>query len=296
MDIDQLRTFLAVVEHGNFSRAGAALGVGQSTVSFHVHALETAAGARLFDRRGRRARPTAAGRVLLRYAQKLVALRDQALAELRAEESGASGALHIAASTIPAEYLLPPVLAQFRRAHPQVAVAIDVFDSRGAVAALLAEACDFAVVGAARRDARVVYSPFAEDELVLAQSAAKPFVPSRRLEPDELARLPLVVREEGSGSRAAVAALLSRRAAAPDAAAPIQVGSTEAVRRSVLAGVGLGFISRRAIAEDLAAHRLQLVKLHGTPVHRRFSIARLKRASPPAAARAFQTALQQFYR
>src|SRR5438128_1730390 len=103
MEIDQLCTFLAVLEHGNFSRAAESLRLGQSTVSFHIKALESAVGARLIDRGGRGVRPTAAGRLLRRYATRLVALRDEALARLRTEEKGESGHLVIAASTIPAE-------------------------------------------------------------------------------------------------------------------------------------------------------------------------------------------------
>src|SRR5262245_11822840 len=113
MDIDQLRTFLAVLDHGSFSHAAEARGIGQSTVSFHVKALETSVGAKLLDRRGGQVRPTATGNVLRRYALRIVSLRDEALARLRAEESGQVGRLTIAASTIPAEHLLPPVLAEF---------------------------------------------------------------------------------------------------------------------------------------------------------------------------------------
>ena len=103
MEIDQLRTFLSVLDHGGFSRAAEALRVGQSTVSFHVKALETAVGARLLDRRRGRVRATPAGRLLARYALKLVALRDEALARLRDEEAGERGRVRVAASTIPAE-------------------------------------------------------------------------------------------------------------------------------------------------------------------------------------------------
>jgi len=107
MDVGQLRTFLAVLEHGSFSHAAEALRIGQSTASFHIKALETSVGTRLLDRRGGRVRPTATGAVLRRYALRIVSLRDEALARLRAEESGEAGRLTIAASTIPGEYLLP---------------------------------------------------------------------------------------------------------------------------------------------------------------------------------------------
>jgi len=208
MDIDQLRTFLAVLEHGSFSRAAEALRVGQSTISFHIKALETAVGARVLDRHGGQVRPTATGAVLRRYAQRIVSLRDEALAKLRAEESGQAGRLTIAASTIPAEYLLPPVLAEFLAAHPNVAVTVEVSDSRKALVQLLAHECDLALVGARARDKRILYTPFAEDEVVLVGRPEGP--PGRRKSVvRDLGRARIVVREEGSGTRQAVAAFLA---------------------------------------------------------------------------------------
>src|SRR5262245_6488595 len=138
MEFTQLRTLLAIVEHGSFSRAAQSLRVGQSTVSFHVRALEAALGARVLDRGGRRVRATPVGQALLGYARRLVALHDDALARLGAEQRGTAGRVVIAASTVPAEHLLPALLAELRRRHPGVAMRVDVSDSERAVQALLA--------------------------------------------------------------------------------------------------------------------------------------------------------------
>lgn len=297
MDIDQLRTFLAVLEHRSFSRAAEALRVGQSTVSFHVKALETAAAARLLDRRGGRVSPTASGRVLRRYAERVVGLRDEALARLRQEERGESGQVRIAASTIPAEYLLPPVLAKLRRERPAVAITVEVSDSRKAVAAVLAEECDVALVGAPVRDKRLAGSVFAHDEVILVGTPRAPFFPSGAISGRDLQHLPLVVREEGSGTREAIAALLARRGASVQGLpASIQVGSTEAARRCALHGVGLTFLSRHAVAEDLRAGRLRVVRLPGTPVRRRLHAVWLRSVTLPAAARLLLRLLVRAYR
>ena len=288
MELDQLRTFLAVLSHGSFSRAATALRIGQSTVSFHVKALEVAAGARLLDRRGT-VRPTPAGRVLRRYALKLVQLRDEALLRVRDEEAGQAGRVTLAASTIPGEYLLPPVLAAFRRAHPKVALRVEVSDSRAAYDALLAQDCDLALVGAPLKDPRVVATPFADDEIVLVGATRSTQLP-KRLTRAQLREVPLIVRGEGSGTHDAVGALLG------DGAAQLQVSSAEAAKRCVLAGLGLAFLSRRAVAEELSEGRLQVVALPGTPVKRRFYALRLRSITPPAAARALVEALVQKYR
>lgn len=279
MDLDQLRTFVTVLDEGSFSRAAQVLRVGQSTVSFHIKALETAAAARLCDRRGGQVRPTAAGRLLLRYAVKLLALRDEALARLRAEESGDTGRVTLAASTIPAEYLLPPILAEFRRLRPRVAITVTVSDSRRAVASLLLQECELALVGARTPDKRLSYSPFADDEVVLVGRAGrKPH-----------ARLPLILREEGSGTRDAVADLVAR----DHDGAPIQVGSSEAAKRCVLEGLGVAYLSRRAVAAEVADGRLMVLPAPGTPAKRRFYAARWRSASLSAPARALLQLLQK---
>lgn len=287
-DLDRLRTFLAVLEHRSFSRAAEALRVTQSTVSFHVKALEAQTGGRLLDRTGGRVRPTATGRVLERYARRIVALGDEALARVRAEERGTEGHVRVAASTIPAEYLMPRALVRFRERHPNVAVTIEVSDSRRAAAAVLAEECDFAVVGARVRDKRLVETAFADDEIVLVGPSPNPWAPRGRLALEELAGVPLLLREEGSGTHEAVAAILAK---APPLA-PIRTGSTEAVKRCAAAGLGLAFLSRLAVADDLRGGRLAVIALPGTPVRRRFYTLRLRSATPPAAAQSLMSMLR----
>src|SRR5581483_7262123 len=146
---------LAVIEQGSFSKAAAALAVTQSTVSFHVKGLESALGARLLERGGGRVAATGRGRLLLRYAQRIVALEEEALAKLSAATYARTGEVRVAASTIPAEVLLPRALPRFRAAHPDVRVVVSVSDSKRAVAQLLEGACDLALVGSKPADKRL---------------------------------------------------------------------------------------------------------------------------------------------
>jgi DNA-binding transcriptional LysR family regulator len=297
MDFEQLRTFLAIVEHGSFSAAARALRIGQSTVSFHIQALERSLGTRVLDRRGAGARPTATGRTLKRYATRLLALRDEASARLADEQAGESGRVAIAASTIPAEYLLPPVLAAFRKAHPRVQLAVEVSDSRRAMARLLAEDCDLALVGAREADARVITTPFAHDEIVLVGPSPNPFAPNGRLDWAGLARVPIIEREDGSGTRQTLLGAMRRSLrTVADAPASIRVGSSEAAKHCARSGLGLAFVSRHAVAEDLAAGRLELVRVPGLPVKRRFHVARLRRVTPSSAARGLAALIVQYYR
>ena len=186
------------------------------------------------------------------------------------------------------------MLAAFRRSHPGVAVTVDVSDSRRAAQALLAQECDFALVGAQGREPGVVYSAVADDEVVLA--GAPRLAPSGRVARRGARRARRSSCARRARARGASVAKLVQRVTSAGSPAPIQVGSTELARRCALEGAGLTFISRRAIAEDLAARRLVVVKLAGTPVHRRFYAARLRQSTLPAAARALLDGIHQKYR
>ena len=171
------------------------------TVSFQIRALEESLGTRLLDRgphRLRRVRLTSAGRAFHAYAERLLALRREAEARVRAGEGLEAGELRVAASTIPGEYLLPGWLARFRELHPAVAIAVRVADSDEAIDDVRAGRADLGAVGKRARDPRLLFTPLGEDEILLV---AAPSLRVRRAEPDDLRRLPLVARERGSGTR-----------------------------------------------------------------------------------------------
>jgi len=290
MEFDQLRTFLAVLEHKSFVRAGQALHVGQSTVSFHVKALEQRVGTVLLERGRGAVEPTAAGRVLQPYAERIVGLVDEAAARLRANENGEMGRLALAASSIPGEYLAPALLAEFRKLHPRIRVELEVSDSEKATSTLLARQADLALVGSKPRDRRLLASVFAHDEVVLVGPSPNPFAPKGKLTLKELAEVPLVLREQGSGTRGAVARILPH---VGEQAPVLRVGSSEAAKRCVQHGLGLAFVSRQAVSGELAAGLFQVVELPGTPVRRTFYVVRHRAVTPSVAARAFLELVNQ---
>jgi len=290
MEFDQLRTFLAVLEHKSFVRAGEALGIGQSTVSFHVKALEQKVGLVLLERGRGSIGPTAAGRALLPYAERIVALVGEARARLESRKSGEVGELTLAASTIPGEYLLPPLLARFRAQHPGIRLEMAVFDSDKALAALQANEVDLAVVGKKPKGRELVSEVFASDDIVLVGLTGNDFAPAGKLTLKSLREVPLVLREQGSGTRDAIVRILPH---VHDARNALRVGSTEAAKRCVQHGLGLSFLSRQAVAAELAAGLFTIVELPGTPARRTFYAVRLRSVTPSAALRAFFALLEQ---
>jgi len=290
MEFDQLRTFLAVLEHKSFVRAGQALHVGQSTVSFHIKTLEERVGAKLLERGRGRVEPTAAGRILQPYSERIVGLCDEAMAHLKAGETRTAGRLVIAASTIPGEYLLPAVLAGFRGLYPRISLDVEVSDSQKAIAAVIAREADLALVGSKPRDRRLTSEVFGSDEVVLVGPSPNPFVPNGRLTLKELRDVPLILREQGSGTRDAIARILPHLG---DHNPSVCVGSTEAAKRCVQHGLGLTFVSRQAVAGELAAGLFELVELPGLPVRRTFYVVWQRSVTPSAAARAFLDVAKQ---
>jgi len=280
MEFDQLKTLLAVLEHGGFTRAAEALGLSQSTVSFHIKSLEKALDTRLLDRGRDGVRATVHGTTLARYATRMLDLRRQAAARLGALDTGVVGRIDVAASTIPGEYLLPEVLAQLRQTHPGVSVSVHVGDTGRAVAALREGTVDLAIIGSPSGDRKIDEVPVAEDTIVLVGPTPAPEGFS------SLIGMPLVLRREGSGTRAAVADVLARALDGGEPGPVVEVGSTEAAKRCALAGLGLAFVSRRAIEHELAAGVLFVHPLPGLPASRTFylAVARGVTLSPGAAA------------
>jgi DNA-binding transcriptional LysR family regulator len=277
---DQLRTFLAVIAHGSFSRAAAALHMSQSTVSFQVKALEDAVGTRLFDRATREIRLTDGGRTLRPFARRILELGGEARERLREVEGGETGQVRVAASSIPADHLLPLALARHRSRWPLHSVTIEVSDSGSALRQLLDGDVDLAVVGTAPRDRRIQARAFAGDEVVLVAATGSPFAPAGRLTRAALAKVPILTREPGSGTAAAVGHLL------PAAEVPsIQIGSSAGLKRCVELRLGLAFLSRWAVEDELSRGSLRVVAAPGLPVRRRFWLARLRGVTPGKPAR-----------
>lgn len=280
MEFDQLKTLLAVLEHRGFTRAAEALGLSQSTVSFHIKSLETSLGTRLLDRGRDGVRPTVHGSTLARYATRMLDLRLQATARLGALDTGVVGRVDVAASTIPGEYLLPNVLAKLRRTHPGVSVSVHVSDTSRAVSSLRESTVDLAIIGSPSGDRKLQEVAIDEDSVVLVGPTPPPtgF--------DSLIGVALVLRREGSGTRAAVADVVARALDGGEPGPVVEVGSTEAAKRCALAGLGLAFVSRRAVESELATGLLHVHPLPGLPAARTFLLATARGVtlSPGAAA------------
>jgi molybdate transport repressor ModE-like protein len=272
-DTTRLRLLIEIERRGSVSAAARAIGIGQPTASQHLRLLETAAGRRLVERDGRGSRLTEAGRVLAVRAGDALSALATAEEELQALDGLLTGTIHLGASTAPGAYLLPDVLGCFRREYPGVTVDVEVAASGEILRRLLEGRVQLAVVGAQEADPRIALEPFLEDEII---GVAKPgLLPLEdgRLDPQLIGELTFLSRETGSSSRDIVEGELRAAGVWPDDR--WELGSPEAVKRAAREGLGIAFLSRYAVAEEVEAGNLESFRLAGRPpLRRNFYVAR----------------------
>jgi DNA-binding transcriptional LysR family regulator len=273
MDFRQLEVFARVVETRSFSRAAEALRLTQSTVSEHMRLLEEEIGSRLFDRLGRETLPTRAGDLLFGYAQRLLTLRTEALQSLQQFLGQVAGSLLVGASTIPGEYVLPPLIGAFREKFPQVSIALQIGDTRAIVEAVVEGRVELGVVGA-RPDQRMLQAiELMPDELVVVVPPGHAWFGRRLVTLEELKPEPLIVREPGSGSRQALEVALEEAGLGLAGLRVIaEMGSTSAIKQAVKAGVGLSIISKRAVDEECRHSLLWCMKIKDLRFTRHFYV------------------------
>lgn len=277
MDLHRIEIFCTLIKLRSFSRAAETLYLTQPTVSGHIKNLETDLGVKLLDRLGKGVVPTEAGEVLYRHGQKLLALRDHARQEIAGVSGTISGILKIGGSTIPGAYVLPAVIGAFKKKHPTVSIQLFIDDTAKVAGAVLNNDLHLGVVGAPLSDARLETRPFLNDELVVAVPPKHPWARKKKVSADALRGEPFILREKGSGTRRIMEERLEKAGVAITELNTIAVmGSSDAVRQAVKAGLGISILSIRAIRDDIGTGRLSAVRLKGIQLERSFSIVLLK--------------------
>jgi DNA-binding transcriptional LysR family regulator len=287
MDTRQLQAFCAVVEKKSFSQAAEQLGVTQPAVSLQVRALEQRLGQSLLDRSGRRVEPTEAGRRLYTSAQRMLALEEQLLEEVSADDGRLAGTLAIGASTGPGAHLVPLLLCEFQREHPDLHVALSIWDTQTVIEHVADRQLELGVVGALRRHRSLEFEPLVRDEIVLAVPPGH-HAAGGTITVEELKEETLIVMQEGAGVRQVVEEELRRAGLRLRGVEPkLELGLQESVKSAVAAGFGVAFISRTAIEGELAAGRLAAAQVEGVEPARQIYIVRARGRSATRAAEAF---------
>jgi len=287
MDTRQLAAFCEVVDRKSFSQAAERLGVTQPAVSLQIRSLEKRLGTKLLDRSGRRVEPTEAGHRLYRAAQRMLAVEGQLMDELAGEDGALRGEFALGASTGPGGTVVPVLLGEFQREHPELTIALSISDTNRVIEQVADRELELGIVGASPRHRGVVFEPFFRDEVILVVPPGHRFA-GKQVSLEELRGEPLILMQEGAGVRQVIEEELRRGPLRlRDLDVRLELGLQESVKSAAAAGFGVTFISRSGVEAELAAGTLAATRVKGLEPAREISLVRPAGRSPSKAAEAF---------
>jgi LysR family transcriptional regulator, transcriptional activator of the cysJI operon len=283
----RLKMFRVVAEQLSFTHAAERLFLTQPAVTLQIKGLEEELGLRLFDRTAQRIALTPAGQLLRQYAVRLSDLSaeaEQAISALRGE---IGGRLVLGASTTIAQYLLPRLAGEFLADNPAVQFSMFTSNTAGVVSALLENRIALGLIEGPSGRSGLRTESFLKDEIVLVAAPSNEWADAGTpVSPHALEQVPLIVREHGSGTRQIIEdALEKAKVVKKKLHVAMELDSTEAIKSAVASGLGLGFVSRWALAG--AQTSLRIIPIQGLCIHRYFQFAYSQGPEPGGGAGAF---------
>lgn len=271
----RLKVFHTVARRLSFTRAAEELFITQPAVTRHIHEIEGHFKVRLFERNGNRIRLTPAGETLLAYADQLFAVYGNLEFELNAFTKQHSGKLRVGASTTVAQYVLPPVLAAFHKKFKDIRVTLVTHNTEQVEQALQKKNIDLGIIEGKSKNSLFKYTGFLKDELVLVAAAGHPLTRKPSIKPEELVKLPLLLREPGSGTLEVIAhALKPLGIKISQLQKEMELDSTESIKRYLLHSEALAFLSIHAIRRELQDKACAVIRINGLQIERDFYFIR----------------------
>jgi DNA-binding transcriptional LysR family regulator len=294
LDLRKLEVFFWVAELKSFSHAAAHLSLRQPTVSVHIQELERALGAKVFNRIRGEVTLTALGQLLLGRARSVVALKQETVAAIEQFKGVLKGDLRVGGSNIPGEYVLPQKLGAFIKKHPEIKPVLRVGDSAGIVDDVLNGKVELGFVGFKSDDGRLTFQKMWQDEMVLAVSRAHPWTKRKAVDLKELRAQPFISRERGSGTLESLRKLLrkKRQPAEKLLKVTMELGSSEAIKEALIAGLGVSILSRTSIRRELDSGLLFEIPIRQLKMERDFYEVFHNRRPLSAVAQAFRSFLR----
>ena len=265
MDFDQIETFLEVAKLSSFSRAAERRFRTQPAISSQIRSLEEEVGARLLDRSGGRVALTAAGKVFQKYAEETIEQRRMMMVALAEMHRVPRGEIVVAANEGTCLHILPEVFAEFKRQYPNVAVSVKRSEHQKILESLIENSSDFGVVSMPIKDKRYTVVPIHRDELVVITPVNHPLAARPEAALADVAQYPLLLPKLGR-TRDALEALFHEHRLKPIVS--MELDSSELTKRFVAANVGIGFIPKSNVAEDVKAKVLAALKVSEVTLQR----------------------------
>ncbi len=283
LTLRQLKVFEVVARRLSYRRAAEELFLTQPAVSMQVKSLEKQLGVALFEQLGKRVHLTGAGQEVLAYARTVTQQLDELEAVLNRMKGLSGGRLRISVATT-ANYFIPTLLGTFSRRYPEVTVSLDVTNRETLLEQLTENTVDLVIMGQPPAGLDVEAMPFLDNPLVVVAPPDHTLARQKRVSLARLQEETFLVRESGSGTRIAMERFFNERGMRLKTG--MEVGSNEAIKQSVQAGLGLGLLSHATIEQELALRRLAVLDVEDFPIMRHWYIVhrRGKRLSPTAEA------------
>ncbi|MBS1542473.1 MAG: LysR family transcriptional regulator [Bacteroidetes bacterium] len=265
--------FLEVAQARSFTKASQTLFISQPAISNHIRQLEEEYRTPLFERHGNSISLTAAGRVLLAGVLEAKAIMDRVRFEMgvSGEEALTGGELKLGASTTVALYIIPPVLSAFHQKYPSLKITLVNRNSDYILKALLGHEVDLGIIEGKNKSSKVHSALFMTDEVVPVCSAKSPIASREALTIKQLTKIPVALRESGSGTLAALShALEAHKLKLSHLHSTVRLSGTEALKNFIKADECVGFLPLRSVEMELASGTLVRLQIKGLSIHRQF--------------------------
>lgn len=267
----RLRVFYSVATFGSFTRAAQEMLISQPAVTKNIKELENDLGIGLFDRVTNKIMLTEAGKLLSNYIEQVMVLDKELRFDLGILKQQFAGDLKLGASTTIGQYVLPPVLARFKREHPDIELSLLNDNTQRIEAALIGKILDLGIVEGNTKNSQLKYIPFMKDEIVAIAHTSQPLSEKDEITLEELKQTPLVLRELGSGSlEVIIDKLKNNQIRLKDLNILMHLGSTESIKTFLANSNSMGLISVNAVAKEIANGEFKIVDIPNFEIVRCF--------------------------
>lgn len=273
MEFNQLESFVSIVKHNSFSKAAKELYLTQPTISNNIQNLEKELGTTLLDRKSKIITLTDSGQVLYKYTVELINIRDHAKFNISELADKMEGEIHLNASSIPEQYILPYIIKDFTQIYPKVSFSVSNKNSKDVVDDILIGNQNIGIVGAKYNSKMLEYIDFYEDELVLAVANNKnyPNCENEYVDMDILFSEKFILRKEGSGTRLLVEQCLSDKGISIDDVNIVAlIDSNKMIKKMIELELGISFISSISIQNEIDLGLIKPLKVKGLDLKRSF--------------------------
>ncbi len=277
----RLQVFNTVAHRLNFTKAAEELFITQPAVTKHIQEIENHFKVKLFERNGTKIKLTPAGETLLHHTDQIFGIYRNLEFELNAFTQRRTGAMRIGASTTVAQYVLPPVLAAFHKKFKDIRVSLTINNSEQVEQALHNKGIDLGIIEGQSKSTLFKYTSFVKDELVLVANSNHPLAKKGYIKPEELLKIPLLLREPGSGTLDVVShALKPFGIKISQLQNEMQLGSSESMKLYLLNSNSMAFLSVHSILKELQNKELSVIDVKGLDIQRNFYFIQQHGGSP----------------